>query len=106
MTIKNSFLDHAAFTAVKASNWRSQQAIRFPDDPRNALAAHRLTDLAAQADDIDENIWNQISPYFDPKNSHYYEAVSRACRAVGFRTNPRNFDDFTQTILDGLAVSA
>jgi hypothetical protein len=105
MTTKNSFLDHACFTLSKARNWRKQQAIRFPDDPRNAVAAQRLGDLASQADDISDDIWNHISPYFDPKNSHYYEAVSRACRAVGFRTNPRNFDDFAQTILDGLVVT-
>lgn len=80
--------------------------IRYPDDPRNAVAAKLLFDLASQADEISDSIWNRLSPFFDPKDSHYNEGVSRSCRDVGFRTWPRDFDDFSQTILDTFAVSA
>jgi hypothetical protein len=106
MTDKNAFLDHTSYTISKGSNWRRQQAIRYPDDPRNAAAAQRLAELASQADDISDLIWNPLKPFFNPKDSHYTDALSRACRDVGFRTFPRDFDDFAQTILDGLAVSA
>jgi hypothetical protein len=106
MTSKNTFLDHTSYTLGRASNWRRQQAVRFPDDPRNAVAASRLFDLASQADDISDSIWNPLRPFFNPKDSHYSDAVSRSCRDVGFRTNPRDFDDFAQSILDSFAVSA
>jgi hypothetical protein len=106
MTTKNTFLDHTSYTLTKGSHWRRLQAIRYPDDPRNAVAAKLLSELASQADDISDPIWNPLRPFFNPKGSHYADAISSSCRAVGFRTNPRTFDDFAQTILDGLAVSA
>jgi hypothetical protein len=106
MNNKNTFFDHTNYSLSKGSNWRRLQMIRYPDDPRNAIAAERLFDLASQADDINDSIWNSLRPYFNPKDTHYSDAVSRACRDVGFRTNPRDFDEFAQTILDGLAVWA
>jgi hypothetical protein len=106
MTNENTFLDHTSYSLTKGSNWRRQQVTRYPGDPRNAAAALRLAELASQADHISDSIWNPLKPFFDPKSSHYTDALSRACRDVGFRTFPRDFDDFAQTILDGLAVSA
>jgi hypothetical protein len=106
MNTQNSFLDHTSYTLSKASNWRRLQAIRYPDDPRNAVAANLLFDLTSQADEISDSIWTRLSPFFNPKDSHYNEAVSRSCRDVGFRTWPRDFEDFAQIILDAFAVSA
>lgn len=106
MTNKPTFLDHTRYALGKGDNWRRQQAIRYPDDLRNAVAAQRLFDLASQADDISDSIWNRLAPFFNPKDGHYTDAVSRACRDVGFRTNPRDFEDFAQIILDAFVVSA
>jgi len=78
----------------------------YPNDARNPAAAKSLFDLASQADDISDPVWNSLRPFFNPKNSRYSEAVSQACRDVGFRTNPRDFNDFALTILDVLAVSS
>jgi hypothetical protein len=105
MSNRNAFLDHTYFTLAKASNWRHQQIIKFPGDPRNKIAAQRLSVLC-ETDDVSGETWNRIRPFFDPEDSHYYDALTRSCRAVGFRTNPRTLDDFFDTVLDGLAVSA
>jgi hypothetical protein len=107
MSNKTAFLDHSCYTLGRASSWRHQQAIRYPDDHlRNTVAAKLLFELASQAGDISDSIWTPLRPFFNPKDSHYSDAVSRSCRDVGFRTNPRHFDDFAQTILDTFVASA
>ena len=107
MKNRTAFLDHAYFILIKAHAWRKQQAILFPGDAlRNETAAARLFDLAEQTNDISDDIWKCISPFFDANDSHYHDAVSRCCRAVGFRTNPRTFDDFIETVVECMAVSA
>jgi hypothetical protein len=106
MTSKTTFLNDTCHNLGKTGNWRRLLTIRHPEDTRNAVAAERLFDLASQADDISDPVWNSLRPFFNPKNSRYSDAVSRACREVGFRTYPRDIDDFALTILDALAVSA
>jgi hypothetical protein len=107
MTNQNAFLDHTHFILTKAHAWRRQQATLFPNDAsRNEKAAARLFDLAEQTNDISDDIWNRIKPFFNAGDTHYHESVSLCCRQVGFRTNPRTFDDFVLAVIDCLAVSA
>jgi hypothetical protein len=106
MTTKTAFLNHSFLALSKGGNWRHQLTIRFPDDPRNPIAAARLIDLAFQTDDLCEETWKSIEPLFDTQSRRYNDALDSACRAVSFRTNPRTFDDFVQTVLESLAVSA
>jgi hypothetical protein len=106
MTTKNDCLDFLCLNLAKTSTWRGLQAQRYPADLRNAHAAQILFDLAAQATDIGDDQWALLEPQYDPRDSHFYQAVSTASRDVGFRSMPRNFDDFVKVVLAALTVTA
>jgi hypothetical protein len=78
----------------------------WPDDIRNARAADALSDLALRSAALDDDVWDRLKPHFDPKDRRWYDAVSGASRAAGFRTKPADFGAYGQTVFDALAVSA
>jgi hypothetical protein len=104
MTSKNDCLNALSVNLAKTSNWRNQQASRWPEDNRNARAAQTLFDLAAQATELDEHHWALLQPLFGDRR--FYEAVSAAAREVGFRSSPRTFDDFVESVLTTITVAA
>jgi hypothetical protein len=105
MNTKSDCRDDLALNLAKTALWRKLQAQRWPDDTRNARAADALSVLALQSTELDDSTWDRLSPYFDPKDPHWRDAVSAASRAVGFRATCRTFDDYLQTVLDALVVT-
>lgn len=102
---KRDLLDFLSLNLAKTANWRRSQATRWPADPRNAAAADRLFALASQADAIPDDLWQAIGPSFDPRDERFCQLVSDASRAVGFRSNPRNFGAYVQNVADALVVA-
>ena len=103
---KQDLLDFLALNLAKVANWRRCQALKWPGDPRNAAAADRLFALAAQANEISDDDWRTIGPLFDLCDERFAEIVSQASRAVAFRSSPRSFEAYVQTVADALAVTA
>ena len=88
----------------QTSVWRSGLARRYPDDYRNADAADMCRHVAASCSQLTEAQWGELRPYFSPNGQTWLEAITRATRDVGFRTNPSNFNDFADLligVLDG-----
>lgn len=81
-------------------NWRNQQSKRFPDDARNRDAADKLQELESRID-ITEEEWKRLAPL--PQTSSFLTAISATNRAVGFRSNPRNFSGWLDNLHFNLA---
>ncbi len=103
---KEDCIDFFVRDLAKTSNWRRQQAKRWPDDSRNDRASARLIELAANATDISDRQWDALRPFFDLMDPRWIEAVGGCSRDVGFRTHPCNFAEYVQTVIDAVAVSA
>jgi hypothetical protein len=97
--------DFLSLSLSKTANWRRQQALKWPQDTRNAVAAERLFALAAQAGPISDDACEVIRRAFDPRDDRFCQIVSDASRGVGFRTSPRTFEAYAQTIADALVVA-
>jgi hypothetical protein len=98
MNTKSDCLDFLSRNLIRTADWRRVQATKYAD-LRNEGAAFALTQLAAQALEIKDELWDQLSRHFDPKCFRWCDAVSRASRDVGFRNNPRSFAAFVQHVI-------
>lgn len=85
----------------RASDWRTLQAHKFPNDKRNAQAAERLQALMADAD-IPDQLWSVIGPYYDETCPKWLDAVSDTNRDVAFRKQPKNFSAYLQNLISNL----
>jgi hypothetical protein len=101
------FIEHARIALYKNSFYRRRTAERFPADPRNLLAADTLAALASGISISKEN-WQALQRYADAGWDHFVAspAFTETCRAVGFRTAPRTFDRFIESVLANAAVES
>jgi hypothetical protein len=104
MNAKNDCRDCLSLNLAKTGAWRSLQLKKWPDDTRNAHAAQRLADLAADAD-INPDQWALLAPYYPPADRRWNDAISTASRDVGFRSRPATFDAYVETVLAALVTA-
>jgi hypothetical protein len=109
MLQEDHFIETARLALLKQSVFRRRTAERFPTDPRNLLAADTLAALASDVSVSPEN-WKALKRYASPSGSWARLFASQefleACRGVGFRTAPRTFDRFIETLLANAAVES
>jgi hypothetical protein len=84
------------------SRWRSRQAVRFPDDRRNADASTRLTELKSEIE-IPDGFW-KAAPDFSIVCPRWSAAISQTNRDVGFRSHPLTFSEYLHDLLSNLAM--
>lgn len=102
MTTKQNCLDFISRNLTRTSDWRRLQAAKFPEDQRNERASCALIQLASQAADVPDELWERLKAAFNPFNANFNEAVSRASRDVEFRRKPKSFNDYVESILETL----
>jgi hypothetical protein len=83
----------------KTANWRLSTAKRYPGDDRNIKSAERLSEIAEQATEISDYIWEGLKPHFHWSDERFAEAVSQTSRNVVFRHDIKNFDAYTRSLL-------
>ena len=106
MTAKTDCLAYLSRQLIATGQWRRTQASRWPHDPRNEQATKALWRLATGPNEINDDQWRQLKPLYNPRDSHWCEAVARCSRDVGFRSNPESFADYVGTIIEAVAVIA
>jgi hypothetical protein len=83
----------------QSSKWRLVQAKRFPDDDKNIRAAERLTELAAIATELPDDVWEGLKDHYNFSKQKFGEAVSTTNRSVVFRCNMPDFPTYTRNLL-------
>lgn len=83
----------------RTSVWRSGLAKRYAGDYRNTDAADRCRHIASLGGHLSEAQWHELRPYFDPNGRVWLEAITRATREIGFRTNPSSLNDFADLLI-------
>ena len=82
----------------RSASWRRQLARKFPDDPRNILAAVALEQLAgSNATGVGGSL-GALAPHLDSRA--IYQALSEASRDVGFRRHPESLEAFLKLVLE------
>jgi len=103
MIDKQECIGHLASRISRSAKWRTIQSERFGDDARNARAAAKLNELAANCRAIPDSKWTKIAPYFDPSGNRWLDAVSNTSRDVGFRKTPADFDGYLDNLISNLS---
>ena len=68
-------------------------------DIRNKLAADRLAEIANEATELPDRIWEGLQPHFHWADERFSDACSQANRNVVFRHDIKNFDAYTHSLL-------
>jgi hypothetical protein len=97
-------LESVKFGLDRTATWRDKTDERYPGDPRNARAAKRLRELAADAAELGEKEWQDLQPYFSkltlPK---WREAIAQTARQIGFYRDAKTFSAFVKLLLATLS---
>jgi hypothetical protein len=72
-------------------------------DPRNARAAETLDKLAGEANDLSDEAWQQLKPYFSWSCGKWSDAVSLASRRVEFQRNVKTLPAYVDHLAEILA---
>lgn len=81
------------------AEWRLTQARKFRDDARNGLAAKKLADLAAEADELPGDVWNELAQHYHWSSEKFAEAVSQTNRSVGFRHATPDLESYWRSLV-------
>jgi hypothetical protein len=98
MNSKANCITDIAISVRRTANWRRNTCRqRFPDS-RNIPAADRLDQLATEANDMTDETWAKLFPYYSWSSQVWSDAVSEASRAVEFR-GVHTFLDFVDCLV-------
>ena len=107
---KNDCIESITRALEGSSAWRKAISVGFPDDPRNMRASETLDELAADADNLTDEHWRVLRPYFGGWASETWRSgLSKTARQVGFYHRAKNFDVFVKALahnLSSLSVAA
>ena len=97
--LRQECTDFVARSVRKTADWRRSNTKRWPGDDRNMKAADRLNEIADEATELSDYIWEGLKPYFHWSDEQFAEAVSQTSRNVVFRHDIKNFDAYTRSLL-------
>lgn len=66
-------------------------------DQRNGWASKALRKIAGDAENLDDEAWSRLQPYFD--SDEWREGVSEAARQVGFAHRSKSFPFFVKNLV-------
>jgi hypothetical protein len=85
----------------RTAGWRRELQKKYSDH-RNQQAAETLDKLAGETNDLTDEAWLELKPYYNWASGTWSEAVSLAARHVEFRS-VRTFPDFVNRLVDILS---
>jgi hypothetical protein len=80
---QNCIIDLSA-SVKRTAVWRRGLQAKF-NDSRNGLAAERLDQLATEINDLSDEAWSELSPFYSWSSGKWADAVSQTSRLVSFR---------------------
>jgi hypothetical protein len=96
---KQSCQDNLGGSFTRSAIWRRGLQARYPDDPRNGKAAAALDRLAAETDDLTDEAWESLKPYFNWSCGRWSDAVSLASRRVEFQRNVKTLPNYVNQLV-------
>jgi hypothetical protein len=103
LNVKEDCARYFATHFRKNASWRIGNAIKFPSDGRNALAAEHLLELKSNIE-ISDAMWGRLSPHYNETDACWCAAVSETNGHVGFRQHPRDFAAWVDNLLSNLTA--
>jgi hypothetical protein len=101
MTINNkqSCIDSLCGSFTRSAIWRRGLQAKYPNDTRNGQAASTLDNLAAETNDLTEEAWLELKPYFNWSCGRWSDAVSLASRRVEFQRNVKTLPAYVNQLV-------
>src|SRR5258708_2340047 len=101
MTINNkqTCQDNLCGSFTRSASWRRGLQAKYPGDPRNGRAATTLDRLADETNDLSDEHWLELKPYFKWASGEWSDAVSLASRRVEFQRNVKTLDDYVNQLV-------
>ena len=90
------------FPALGKAAWRREKYERYPTDPRNIDAAELLKQLSTSTP-TNYDLARRFCQRYGDKGPAVDQRLSDRLTDVGFRTHPKNVDDFLRVVL-GMSV--
>jgi hypothetical protein len=105
MTInsKQSCQDNLCGNFTRSAIWRRGLQAKYPNDARNGRAASTLETLASETNDLTDEAWLQLKPYFNWSCGKWSDAVSLASRHVEFQRNLKTLPAYVNHLAEILA---
>ncbi len=99
MKTEDFYFDAVISNVSSTSRWRGKQAIRYPQDKRNATAAIELGRLSkSKFSDVSPDVWLAIKPHLG--TDVFMQAVNESTRAVSFRFAPEDINDLLRYVAE------
>jgi predicted aminopeptidase len=99
MNSKQSCSDNLCGSLTRTAVWRRGLQAKYANDPRNGKAAATLERLAAETNDLTDEQWTALKPYFNWSSGPWADAVSLASRHVEFQRNVRTFSAYINQLI-------
>jgi len=101
MTInsKQSCQDNLCGSFTRSAIWRRGLQAKYPNDPRNGRAAETLEKLAGETNDLTDEAWESLKPYFNWSCGRWADAVSLASRRVEFQRNVNTLPSYVNQLV-------
>jgi hypothetical protein len=100
---KQSCADNICANLNQSSIWRRGLQAKYPNDPRNGKAAAILDTLADETNDLTDEAWQQLKPYYRWDSTVWADALSLASRHVAFKSRLRSLPSFVNHFVGILA---
>jgi hypothetical protein len=102
---KNDCIESIHSVLDRTSTWRKSLTVRWPDDPRNARAAARLDQLAADAANLTDEQWADLKSHYNWASTVWRDTLNQTARQVGFHHRSGDLDYFIKALAHNLSVS-
>jgi len=96
---KQNCIDSLSGSLTRTANWRRGLQAKYPNDPRNGRAAEKLDQLADETNDLTDEAWSELVPFYNWASGTWSDAVSQASRRVEFQRNVRTFPAFVNNLV-------
>ena len=99
-TEKDDCVQSIIVGATRTADWRDKMLEKYGDQ-RNGWASKALRKIAVDAENLDDESWRKLQPYF--ASDDWREGVSEAARRVGFAHRSKSLPFFVKTIVSVLS---
>jgi hypothetical protein len=96
---KQSCADNLCGSFARSAIWRRGLEAKYPNDPRNGRAADTLDRLADETNDLTDEAWLELKPYYSWSSPTWSDAVSLASRRVEFQRNVKTLPAYVDQLV-------
>ena len=101
---KEYCIENLSGSLARTASWRRSLQAKY-NDPRCGRAAETLERLAGETNDLTDEAWSDLKPYFNWSCGRWSDAVSRASRRVEFQRNVTTLPAYVNQLVGILSES-